>query len=86
MRCYCGHFFRQMGGSTAPTVPNSKRLVILEECGGVRQHVGWFDAPSGHWLALDQERQNGNPMPSGEWCSITIGNITAWREILQHNV
>ncbi len=85
MRCYCGRFMYQMVGSTSPTVPDSKRLVILEECGGVREHIGWFNAPSGYWFCLEQERLNGNKMPSGEWCSITIGNITGWREILRHN-
>jgi hypothetical protein len=84
MRCYCGHFFYQRAGSTSPTVPSNKRLVVIEESGGIRQHIGWFHEESGWWMMLDQERANGEKLPPGEWCSITIGNITGWREIIQH--
>jgi hypothetical protein len=58
-------------------------MVVLEECGGTRLHVGWFDAPSAWWFALSDERPNGDKMPSGEWCSLNIGNITGWREFPQ---
>jgi hypothetical protein len=74
-----------MGNSTAPTVPDSKRIVVIEELGGVREHLGWFDAASAWWFALSDERLHGDKMPSGEWCSLSIGNITGWREIIQHN-
>jgi hypothetical protein len=85
MRCYCGHFFYQMCGSTSPTVPNNERLVILEELGGKCEHIGWFSAPSGWWMILERVRLNGDKMPHSQWCSISIGNITGWREIIQQN-
>lgn len=80
MRCYCGHFFHQMGGSTTPSVPDNRRLVIISG-NQVSPQIGWFDAASGWWFTISQERVNGDPMPPGEWCSLDIGNITEWREI-----
>jgi hypothetical protein len=74
-----------MCDSTSPTVPNSKRLVIVEERGGECFHVGWFDAPSAWWFVLSSERLNGEKMPDGEWCSLSMGRVTGWREIIQHN-
>lgn len=85
MRCYCGHFFFQMCGSTSPNVPSNQRLVIIEELGGELQHVGWFDAASGWWFCLSPDAQDGQKLPKGHFRSESIGNITGWREIKQGN-
>ena len=81
MRCYCGHFHFQMGGSTTPTVPNNERLVILEERNNPTAQIGWFSERSGWWMVLSDESLEGEKMPRGKWCSLTIGNIIGWREI-----
>ncbi len=81
MRCSCGFFYFQLYESTSPTVPDSTRIVVLEERNGAQHHIGWFNAPSGHWMVLSEEQANGDKMPKGEFCSKTIGNITNWKEI-----
>jgi len=95
-RSLCGGCYQQMlikkighrtppkqVGSYAPTVPNNDRLVIIEELGGRLTHVGWFDSVTGWWYCLSDERLDGRKMGRGEWCSLSIRNITGWREIHQ---
>jgi hypothetical protein len=72
---------KQNGESTAPTVPDTSRLVILEEAGGKRWHVGWFSHESNWWFVLSREKLNGDPIPGTNWCSLSMGSVTEWREI-----
>lgn len=70
----------QMCGSNSPTLPPNENLVIIVELGHI-EHVGWFSHASGWWFVLSTERENGDQMPHGEYCSLSIGNITSWRAL-----
>jgi hypothetical protein len=62
-------------------LPNNERLVLLEEHGGEIHHVGWYSHSARKWFALSRESLQGEELPKGIFCSLSIVNITGWREI-----